>query len=267
MIKEEQLRRIIIIGTALAALAGGTAALASSSDPNNYSGSSLSVSPAKAGKAKKPVIDAWTQTINVSSNQAGKDSAPLTDIKTWIYGLKVNSKVAKTCSSSKIEANYTSCPGKSLVATGHVTSRLGTPDRNPATSENCGPLTLNVYNGGKNFVWFFFIVPTPATCPGAQTGSAAPYKGTFSRSNGSLVFNVPLPPDVSTDAANIGSYASLTNEHLVWKKLTKRIKGKKVGYFSSVGCKAGKRPVKVTFTDTTNGSNRFSTTKTSKLTC
>ncbi|HWD84409.1 MAG TPA: hypothetical protein VG321_01580 [Solirubrobacteraceae bacterium] len=262
------MRRIIIIGIAIAVLGSGAAAWASSTDPNNYSGSSVSVSPAKAGKAKRPVIDAWTQTIKVSSNQAGLDSAPLKDIKTWIYGLKVNSKVAKTCSSSKIETNYLSCPGKSLVASGSVTSRLGTPDRNPSTSTNCGPLTLNVYNGGKNFVWFFFIVSGgPASCPGAHTGSAAPYKGTFSRSNGNLVLNVPLPPDVSTDAANIGAYASLTNEHLVWKKLTKRINGKRVGYFSSVGCKAGKRPIKVTFTDTTNGSNRFSTTKTGKLTC
>jgi hypothetical protein len=261
------LRRIIIIGTAAAVLGSGAAAWASASDPNNYGGS-ISVAPAKAGSAKKPVIDGWTQTITVSSAQPGLDSAPLKDIKTWIYGLKVNTKLAPTCSSSKIESSSgTGCPGKSLVASGTVTSRLGTSDRNPSTSENCGPLKLHVYNGGKNFVWFFFIVPGPTYCPGAHTGSAAPYKGTFSRSNGSLVLNVPLPGDVSTNAANIGSYASLTNEHLVWKKITKKVKGKKLGYFSSVGCKAGKRPWKVTYTDTTNGSDRNSSTKSGKLTC
>jgi hypothetical protein len=267
VIKEEQLRRIIIIGIAIAVLGSGAAAWASSSDPNNYSGSSVSVSPAKAGKAKKPVIDAWTQTINVTSNRSGLDSAPLKDIKTWIYGLKVDTKLEPTCSSSKIEANYNSCPSKSLVATGSVTSELGEANGTPL--ETCGPLTLNVYNGGKNYVWFFFVVPpaTPNACPGAHTGSAAPYKGTFSRSNGNLVFNVPLPPDVSTNAAKLGLFASLEHEHLVWKKLTKRINGKKVGYFSSVGCKAGKRPIKVTFTDTTDGSNRQSTTQKGKLAC
>jgi hypothetical protein len=260
------LKKLIIIGTAIAVLGSGAAAWASSSDPNTYGGS-ISVSPATAGSVKKPVIDGWTQTINVSSNQTNKDSAPLTDIKTWIYGLTVRTKLEPTCSSAKIEANYSSCPGKSLVATGQVTSRLGAPNRNPSQSENCGPLTLNVYNGGKNYVWFFFIVPSPASCPGASTGSATPYKGFFSRSNGNLVLNVPLPKDVSTDAANLGLYASLTNEHLVWKKITKKVNGKKVGYFSSVGCKHHKRPWKVTYTDTTNGSNSFSTTKSGKLAC
>jgi hypothetical protein len=251
-------------------MGGGTAAWATSTDPNSYGGS-IGVVPSKAGSAKKPVIDSWTQTISVTSNQSGKDAAPLTDIKTWIYGLKVNTKVAPTCSSSKIEANYLSCPGKSLIATGHVTSRLGTSDRNPSTSVNCGPLTLNVYNGGKNYVWFFFIVPSPAACPGAHTGSAAPYKGTFSRSHGYLVFNVPLPPDVSTKAANLpgNTFASLENENLTYKKISKKIKGKKVGYFSSVGCKAHKRPWKVTYTDTTSPSRATAgvTTKKGSLSC
>jgi hypothetical protein len=261
------LRRIIIIGTAVAVLGSGAAAWASSSDPNSYGGS-ISVSPAKAGSAKKPVIDGWAQTINVTSNQAGKTSAPLTDIKTRIYGLRVDSKVAKTCSSSKIESNYLSCPGKSLVAKGTVTSRLASPAR--TSSVNCGPLTLHVYNGGKNYVWFFFIVSGgPASCPGAHTGSAAPYKGTFSRANGYLVLNVKLPPDISTNAANLGAFASLQHEQLTWTKISKKVSGKKVGYFSSVGCKKGKRPWKVTYTDTTSPSRMTagSTTKSGKLAC
>lgn len=260
------MRRIIIIGTALAVLGGGAAAWASSSDPNTYSGS-ISVSPKKAGSAKKPVALSWTQTINASSKSSSTNAAPLTDIKTWIYGFKVDTKLAPTCSSSKIEANYKSCPSKSLVASGTVTSELGPTSRDPAESENCGPLTLNVYNGGKNYVWYFFIVPTPETCPGASTGSAQPYKGSFSRSGKDLVLNVPLPPDVSTNAANIGLYASLEHEKLVWKKIPGKSQGKKIGYFSTVACQAGKRPYKVTYTDTTNGTNKFSTTESGKAAC
>jgi hypothetical protein len=258
------LRRIIIIGIAVAVLGSAAAAWASSSDPNSYSGS-ISVSPAKAGKATKPVIDSWTQTINASSNQSGFNTAPLKDIKTWIYGLKVDTKLAPTCSSSKIESSLgTGCPSKSIVATGTVQSQLGSSSRQGTTAP-CDP-NLRVYNGGKNFVWFFFIVPSPQACP-AQTGSAQPYKGTFSKSGKYLVFNVPLPADVSTDAGGLHLFASLTNEHLVWKKITKKVKGKKLGYFSSVGCQAGKRPYKVTYTDTTNGSNSYSTTQSGKLTC
>lgn len=260
------MRRIIIIGTLLAVLGGSAVALAAG-DPNTYSGS-ISVSPAKAGKAKKPVIDGWTQTINVKSAQSGLTAAPLKDIKTWIYGLKVNTKLVPTCSQSTIESSLGTACQKSIVASGTVTSTLGPSNRNPSQAANCGPLKLNVYNGGKNHVWFFFIVPatTPPACP-APTGSAQPYQGTFSRSHGNLVLDVPLPGDVSTNAGGLGLYASLIHEHLVWKKITKKVKGKKVGYFSSVGCKAGKRPFKVTYTDTTNGTDRNSTTQSGKMHC
>ncbi len=260
------MKRIIIAGTVLVALVCAAAAWAAT-DPNSYSGSTT-VTPNKAGSAKKPVPVGWSQTINVKSSESGYDAAPLKDIKTTIYGLKVDTSLASTCSSSKIESSGgTGCPSKSLVATGTVTSRLGRSDRNPTYSENCGPLTLNVYNGGKNYVWFFFIVPSVTACPGAHTGSAAPYKATFSRSGKNMVLNVPLPADVSTNAANLGLYASLTHEQLTWKTISGKSKGKKVGYFETVGCKAGKRPYKVTYTDTTNGTNRFSTTQSGKDKC
>ncbi len=262
------MRRIIIISSLLAVFGGSAVALAATSDPNSYHGSALTVAPKKAGTARKPVPVGWVQTIKVQSNQANKNAAPLKDIKTTIYGFKVDTKLEPTCSSSTIESTRgTGCKAKSLVASGTVTSKLGPSNRNPNQSETCGPLKLNVYNGGKNFVNFFFIVPTPASCPGAMTGSAAPYRGTFSRSGKNLILDVPLPPDVSTNAANLGLYSALTYEHLVWKKITKKVKGKTVGYFGTVGCKAGKRPVKVKFTDTTNSTNRYSTTVSSKVAC
>jgi hypothetical protein len=244
------LRRIIIIGTVLAAFGGGAAALAAA-DANTYGGS-ISFSPTKAGSAHKPIPIGWKQTITAKSNQAGLNAAPLKDIKTTIYGLTVDTKLLPTCSNSKIESSGgTGCPSKSLVATGTVQSQLGPPSRQGPTVA-CDPI-LHVYNGGKNYVWEFFIVPNEQACP-AQTGSATPYKGKFTRSGKNLILNVPLPPDVSTDAGGLGLDASLVHEQLNWKKVTKKVKGKTVGYFATVGCKAHKRPFKVKYTDTTGSS-------------
>ena len=255
------MRRIIIIGTALAVLVSAAAAWAAS-DPNSYK-SSVATSPKKAGSAAKPKPLGWTQTISVKSNQSGKNAAPLKDIKTWIYGFKVDTKLAPTCSSSTIESSDgSSCPAKSVVATGTLSAVLGPPNRDSAESENCD-VDLSVYNGGKNYVWFFFKVPSPSDCPGVTTGDVTPYKGTFSKSGKDLVLNVPVPADASTDAGNLGFYGSLVHESLTWKKITKKHKG----YFTTDACKAGKRPYKVKYTDTTNGSNSYSTTQSGKAKC
>lgn len=256
------MRRIIIIGTALAVLIAVATAWATTADPNTYAGSSLAFTPKVKGTAKKPAPVGWTEVINAASTQPGINTAPLTNIKTTIYGIKVNSKATPICPISKIvQPNYDkNCPSKSLVAKGTVQSVLGSPSGK--TSDGyvpCDP-DLHVYNGGKNKVVFFFVVPTPGACATATTGSAAPYVGTFSKSGKNLVLNVPLPPDISTNAANEGLYASLQHQHLVWKKVTRKVKGKKIAYFSSFACKAGKRPYSTKFTDTTNGTTKYTAT-------
>lgn len=245
------MRRMIIIGSVLAVFGGGAAALAAT-DANTYGGS-LSVSPNnKAGTARNPIPVSWKQTITAKSNQAGYNAAPLKDIKTTMYGLKVNTGIIPTCSSAKIESSLgTGCPKRSLIASGSVQSQLGSATRQGPTAA-CDP-NLRVFNGGHNHIWFFFIVPTPQACP-AQTGSAAPYKGTFSRSGKNLILDVPLPADVSTNAGGLGVYASLTHEALSYKKITKKVHGKTVGYFSTIGCKVHKRPFTVKYTDTTGSS-------------
>jgi hypothetical protein len=52
-------------------------------------------------------------------------------------------------------------------------------------------------------------------------------------------------------------YGSLIHEVLNFAKLTTKVKGKTVGATASVGCLKGKRPYTITFTATTNGSNRI----------
>ena len=250
------MRRIITIGTALAVLVGAGVAYAASSDPDTFT-ASLTFSPSKAGSAKKPspfaMHEVWTAKSNNSNN-----AAPLTHIVQKVYGIKVDTKDFPKCTDAMINNGGKTgkwdkvCPKGSLVAEGPVNSTLTDPNH-PTQGGPCNPY-LHIYNGGGNKVVFFFVSgpfsPNPAKyqCAGTTTGtSAPPYDGTMSYKNGFAVTDIPLPAYVSTHAGNLPVYASLIRLDVNFKKLTKRVKGKTVGYQQSVACKGGKRPWSFTF--------------------
>jgi len=242
------LRRIIIIGTALAMLVGAAAAYAAY---NSYS-ASLTFSPSKAGSAQAPSPLKMEELLQAKA-PSGQRAAPLTDIKTKLYGVIANGKAFPTCTDSQIEANKTkydaACPKGSMVAEGPVNALLG-PQSNPSVTAGtpCNPY-LHIYNGGAGKVVFFFTTSLKYTCAGLRTGATAPYDGTVKRQGSYLVIDVPLPPDVSNKVAGIPNYfGSLIKEDLTWFKLTRKVHGKPVPYLASVACKGGKRPYTVTFT-------------------
>ena len=88
------MRRTIIIGTAIAMLVGASAAFASF---NTYS-AGFKFSPTKAGTSSKPVTVGFLQTLGAGGT-SGNRAAPLTDLKTTIYGIKANGKLFVMISS------------------------------------------------------------------------------------------------------------------------------------------------------------------------
>lgn len=255
--RRRPLRRIIIIGTALAVLLGVGAAYAASSNFDTFT-ASLGFSPGKAGSAAKPspfaLHEHWAAKSNNSNN-----AAPLIHIVAKIYGVKYDTKDFPVCTDAMINNGGKTgqwdrvCPKGSLVAEGPVTSKLTDPNH-PTQGGPCNPY-LHVYNGGGNKVVFFFVSgpfsPDPAKyqCAGTTTGtSAPPYDGTLSYKGGYAITNIPLPPSVSTHAGGLPVYASLITLDVTYKKLTRKVKGKTVAYQASVACKHGQRPYSFTFT-------------------
>ena len=256
------MRRIIIIGAALAVLVGAAAAYATTYY-NSYT-AKLSFSPSKAGSAKAPSPFKMEQILT-AAGQGGNRAAPLTDIKTTIYGVVANGGAFPTCSDAQIEADKTkydaACPKGSMVASGPVNSLLGPQkDNSQAAGTPCNPF-LHVYNGGKGKLVFFFTTDLQHTCAGLRTGATAPYDATSKQQGKNLVVDVPLPPDVSNKVAGIPNYyGSLIKEDLTWLKLTKKVGGKTVAYQQSVACQNGKRPWKTQFTaQDYNGSSETQT--------
>lgn len=241
------MRRFLIIGTAIAVLAGAAVAYAASI--NKYT-ASVSASPTAAGTPSKPVPVSITEKLGAANLTSGKVANVLVNIKTTIYGLITNANKFPACSSAKIltPPKYDgNCPKGSEVASGSVHAEIGGPTLASSSAISCNP-GLDVWNGGGGKAWYFFTAKSATQCGGLTTGQTAPYPGTMQMSGKNLVLNVPLPPDVSTKVANhAGLYGSLTSETIVLKKTT--FKGKPL--FASVGCKGGKRPFSVSFTAVT----------------
>jgi hypothetical protein len=248
------LRRKILVLTALLTLVGASAAFAA---VNNYSGSKLTFSKGVGSKAK-PVGIGFKEILNAANTDPSKAAAVLVDIKVKIYGLVSNAKDFPTCSAAKMSAlkSDSFCPKKSKFATGSVNSLLGDPSLAKSSRIPCNP-GLDVFHAGGNKLWFFFTASNPNQCAGLHTGDTAAYPGTIKQQGKYQLTDVPLPPDVSTKVANHQNlYGSLIHQTLNWAKLTTKVKGKTVASNESIGCLKGKRPYSITFTSTTNGSNR-----------
>ncbi len=244
------MRRIIIIGTALAVLGAAGAAYAAF---NNYNGSSLTISK---GHKNTPLSMVEKLQANAPS---GDRAAPLKNIKVTIYGVKLDVGKLPVCTDSKIAAQKTKptggCPAGSVIGGGRVHSLLGSGS-NPSQSVGtpCNPY-LNVFNGGPGKQIFYFYAKSISDCAGLTTGSTAPYDSTIKYSGKNAVINVPLPPDISTKVAGQNNlYGSLITEVL---NFGKKVNGKV--YMTGVACKGGKRPWSITFTAQDYGSTNTET--------
>lgn len=266
------MRRIIIATAAVFALVAAGAAYAQSTPTlNTYTGS-LTFKSSGAGTPAKPVPASWVELFHTQNVNTALDAAPVTDIKLKMYGLKIDWKAFPTCTLAQVTASLgAKCPAKSLVASGPITALLGPTNLQGITTGQgantivCTPL-LDIWNAGGGKVVELPVVTTAHPCGGLETGSAAPYVVTFSQQGNYLLQDAPLPPDVSTDAGGLGLYNSLTTNDLNWSKMTAKVKGKSVAYFSSIGCLKGKRPYTMTFT-ATNGTTQETESLSGNGTC
>lgn len=243
------MRRIVVIATAIAMLGAAVSAYAATGGLNTY-GAKLNFSPNKAGSGKASAALGFRQSYTAGGTN-GNRTAPLTDIKTKIYGLVTDGKDFPTCSLATIAraGSDSACPRGALVASGSITAVIGpqTSQSSAAALGTCDPL-LHVWNAGQGKVVYFFVPQGPShlCLRGAiREGSVGPFPGTVKNVGKTLVMDTPIPSYVSFP---VGLEGSLTGETLNWKNLTKKVHGKSVAAIASTGCKGGKRPYSVTFT-------------------
>jgi len=246
------LKKIVLIATTVGLLVAAGAAYAAL---NTYS-ATLKFSTKAHGTAAKPVPLGYTQDIKASNTTAGQRTGVLTDITTKIYGLKADGKDFPTCSLNKIAAakSDTVCPKGAKVASGYITSTVGSSKNFTQPGSACDP-TLDVWNSGQGKLTFFFVITPTHQCLGGalKTGDVGPYPGTYKTRGKNLVIDVPVPRYISFPVGGLAG--SLETEHLAWAKLTKKVHGKTVAAVASVGCQGKKRPYSIAFTANLPDSN------------
>ncbi|MFZ0092008.1 MAG: hypothetical protein WAL63_21095 [Solirubrobacteraceae bacterium] len=238
------MRKRLFIATTLVMLVSAATAVAAAGP---YSGS-ISFGSKKAGTAKKPVPINFT--LNVKAAAPAGSRAPVQSVvKVKIYGVRDNGKNFPTCSVAKIAAahNDTVCPKGARVATGYITSTLGSTTNFTQAGAACDP-QLDVWNAGPGKNAYFFVTNAAHQCLGGavKTGSTPPYGGTYKVSGGYLITDVPSPNYITHPLP--GLVGSLETEHLVFSSQTAKVRGTKVYSQSSVGCLKGKRPYSVSST-------------------
>jgi hypothetical protein len=261
------LRRKIIILTALCTLGGATAAYGAQA-LNTYAGTNLTFSKG-VGTSSKPVGIGFVETLQANNTDPSKAAAVLTHINVKMYGLVSNGGQFPTCSPTKMVTLKSDkfCPAKSKFASGLVNSLLGDPTLSLANRIKCNP-NLDVFNGGKGKLIFFFTTSSAIQCAGLTTGQTAPYPGTIKQVGKYQVTDIPLPADISTRVANQPNfYGSLIKQQLNWAKISTKVHGKTVYNTVSVGCLHGKRPWSITYTATTNGQDKVTQTVSGSAKC
>lgn len=236
------MRRIVLLATALGVLVAAGAAYAAI---NTYS-AKLSFTSKKPGTPAKPVPIGFTQNFKASGTN-GNRTAVLLDVKTIIYGIKIDGKDFPTCTAQQISAAHTDsgCPKGAQMASGFITAAIGSAKdfSSAAPPAPCDPL-LDVWNSGQGKLTFFFVDQAPNhLCVGTtiKTGDVASYPGTYKTQGKNLVMDTPIPGYVGFPLPGVAG--SLLTEHLVWKSSTK---GKHMS-IASVACKGKTRAYSTTF--------------------
>jgi hypothetical protein len=232
------------------------AAVAYADQVNTYTVTG-STSPTKAGKKKKPVPVQVKFGFDVSE-ATGQRPAVIEKYAIKFAGLAVNTNVAPKCSASKLEASGPSaCPKRSIVGTGFIENQTGATDNTNDRSIQCNA-ALSVINLGKSRAAIYVEGDPNQSDPRKHCAIqlAAPIPARFIRSAGgtSTTLEFIVPDSLRHPGAPTISNAVVKVTSTI-KKITKRIKGKKRGFFESVGgCVRGKRNITVKFTPETGPS-------------
>ncbi|WP_027008448.1 hypothetical protein [Conexibacter woesei] len=227
----------LLAAAGFATVALASAAYAQSTAPNQYNvtgGTSI-----RGGTAAKPKAADLKFAFQLTAGTTVPQVVKTYTIK--VEGGRVNWKIVPSCAAAKMDAaaSDASCPAASKVGSGTLKALIGSTGQPASDAQTC-TLPFKIYNsgGGKAALW----IKTEGGCP-VPIAQTVPARWTQSGTTGGLTFTVPdlLRHQVGLDLPVVDAKATIS-------RITKTVKGKKVGFLESTGCKDGKRDFSVQFT-------------------
>ena len=246
------MRKFWVVGV-VAVLALAVAAVAIAQDPevtNTYTVDG-STTPAVKGSKTKPVPVGIKFDYSVGEAQNRRPS-PIKKYSIRFGGLIVNTAAAPTCSKATLDNQGPSgCPPKSIVGTGFIENETGNRSDPNDKSIVCNA-SVQVINQGNRKANLYVAGSPNSTDPRTRCAIelAAPIPANYVKRGSATALEFEVPETLLHPLPTLSNAVKRVTSTV--RRVVKRIRGKRVGYFMAAGgCTRGRRPITVVFTPET----------------
>ncbi|HET6507657.1 MAG TPA: hypothetical protein VFG42_12780 [Baekduia sp.] len=233
----------VVAAAATIAVAASAVAVAQTTTTEFKVGGSVTVT---GGTKAKPKPGGLSFRFDVS-DPSGNQTPPVQTYAIMYEGGRLNTGLLPACKADKLNAmttpNPSACPSGSKIGAGKLTALIGSAGQPTSTASPC-QASLALYASGKGHA-MLFVSSKLGECPVALSQAIDMQYVTKGEYAG-LKFTVP-----ELLRHQVGLDITVTHAEVSLSKIVKTVKGKKVGYIESTGCKDGQRDMTVTFTDET----------------
>lgn len=223
---------------------------------------SASTNPTKSGTKKRPKPISGTFGFSVRDTENLRPLA-LDKLTVAFTGMRLNTRNFRTCSAASIEGagnNDQNCNRAALMAEGFANNIAGQGANRADTSQRCY-LTIRLWNSGSAKMTLYVRgqpspqgTADPKHCP-LTIGATIPVSVVRRASGDSISFTIP--DSLKNPIGTIRN--SLIETRLTLLRKTRRVRGRTVGFFETVGgCRRGRRAINVTFQNEGNNTVRQS---------
>ena len=270
------MRKLSIVALAIAAVfavAGSALAV------NTYKVHKAGTTAKGKGSATKPIPTGITLGFQVGESDSSKRATVIEKYAIGAEGIVANGKGAPKCPFDALNdpGPVPSRCKPALVGSGLVKNAAGaSTDQSLEHSSPCN-LKLELYNTGSGMVIRLDSQskPPPPSFDSDEVGCLLPIDGRYSI-NGKFVktkiggkpssdFRFTVPENLKHPAQGIDNSIRESVNKIFLK--TRKVKGKKVGFYNKVGCKGNKRTTRATFVTeqtATQSPQKFTATKQTK---
>lgn len=239
------MRKLFVAGIAIVACLAVAAVAFGVTNTYTVQGSTV---PKAKGTKKKPIPIGINFAYSVGTVENQRPD-PVKKYSILFGGTQVNNAVAPKCSTATLEDKGPSgCPAGSIVGSGYIENATGARD-NPNDQSIVCNARLWVINGASSKGNLYVKGSPNATDTREKCAIelAAPIPFNFVRQGGGTAMEFTVPESLLHPLPTLSNAVKRVSSKVPRK--TKRIKGKKRGYFEAIGgCTNGTRKITVTFT-------------------
>ncbi|HEX2087370.1 MAG TPA: hypothetical protein VHF89_16930 [Solirubrobacteraceae bacterium] len=229
-------------------LATAAIAIAQQSEVTNTYEVNGSTSPAREGSARNPIPIAIDFDYEVGTTD-GRRPSPIEKYSIRFGGVIVNQAVAPRCPNSTLQnEGPDGCPRGSIVGSGFIENATGNREDPNDQRIQCNA-SVQVINGTGNGGNLYVAGSPNSTDPRTRCAIelAAPIPFRFVRRGSAIALEFEVPDSLLHPLPTLSNAVKRVQSRV--RRITRRIRGKRRGYFESRGpCPRNRRLITVVFT-------------------